>query len=770
MEDHFFDRVLRKMFTLTFFLVPIFFTPWTFSGFLFDKWMLFYVLTIACLGVWLWRGAMVGFLSIRRSTTDFFIVVLLVTTIFSTYKSVDVWTSVLGYPGDPSGGLLSFVALAIFYFVFTASVQSFKELEWYTLSFFFSAGLVTVYSLFQIFGVFLLPWQLTRSIGFNPIGGGLDLGVFVSLMIPFFAMVGGSRKNSIFSFCAVLFSVCALLILIVIDARFVWGSLVVGLALLLVLLLSRRVVPENRKIVFWIVSSAFVVALFFFTAQGLGLSLNRGLPTTISLNHSSSFEIVKSVFHERLWLGTGPDMFSYAFTSFRPAGLNNTGLFDFQFNKASNLWLDVLGSTGVMGFLSFAILFLLFFLFLTRGLSYGTEEFHGGVCVGIFVALSMFILDTFFSVANGGVVLAIALFVLLGSGYLFLKHASFSHQKQVSFRFAPQHSLSLSFFVVGGAAMVVFLLVFWARMTLADIYAGRALAATSYEAGITKLNRAIILAPWQSTYVTGASQLYLNFAFQEAQKEKSDSIRFQQLASLAIESAGRVTAMTPGNVSAWVWLGTVYERLGRFVQGPYQLAALSYEKASALEPGNPKFFLLIANVNRLEAETATDETARKKIFDTAEESYKKALSLKSDYADAYLGLALVKQDERAWSEAIRYGEQAFALSSYNEEAMIHLANIYYDAGIYHGNDPELFHSARIVLERIVAINPTSFNAYLLLGSLYSRIGDSSAGISYYEKALVFATPLQKSDIEARIQSLRVVTPSQARTIPPKSHQ
>jgi|GEM_PF-2226032 len=758
MEDYFFDRVLRKIFAFTFFLVPIFFTPWTFSGLLFEKWMLFYVLTIVCLGVWLWRGVMLGSLSIRRSAIDFFIVVFLIATTFSTFKGTDVWTSLLGYQGDPSGGLLSFIALAVFYFIFTASVQSFKELERYAISFFFSIGLMVVYSLFQVFGIFLLPWQFTRTIGFNPIGGILDLGIFASLSIPFFAMIAGSRRNNFFSFCAVLFSVCALMILIIVDARFVWGSLVAGLALLLVLLLSRRIVLENKKISFLIASGAFVVAFFFFAVQGLGFSLNSGLPTIVSLNYQSSFEIAKHVLRERLWLGTGPDMFSYAFTSFRPAGLNNTGLFDFQFSKASNMWIDVLTSLGVIGFFSFIMLFFLSFLFLVKGLSHDAEEPCGGVCAGVLAVLSVFFISTFFGVTNGGVILVIALFVFLGSGYVFLKYAPFSHEKKISFRFAPQHSLSLSFVVVSSAAVVVFLLVFWIRMAAADVYARRALHATSYEAGISKLSRAIILVPWQSAYVSGASQLYLNFAFQEALKDKPDSIRFQQLASLAIESAQRVTAMTPRNVSAWVWLGTVYERLGRFVQGPYQLAVLSYEKASSLEPGNPKFFNLIANAYRLKAEAGRDEAVKNTNLDKAEESYKKALSLKSNYADAYLGLALLKQNKKAWDEAIRYGEQAFSVSSYNEEIMINLANIYYSAGVYRDNDPELFHSARIVLDRVVALNPGSFNAYLLLGSLFSRIGDSSTGISYYEKALGFANSVQKSDIEARIKSLRTVTP------------
>ena len=116
------DAILRVLFWITFFLV---------SFFIFDRWFLFYGLTLSILVVWLVSGLRHGVLEIRWSIFDILILAFLLCVAISTYTSVDVRRSVLGYFGDPSGGLLSFVALFIFYIIFHTSIKYAEDIRFY---------------------------------------------------------------------------------------------------------------------------------------------------------------------------------------------------------------------------------------------------------------------------------------------------------------------------------------------------------------------------------------------------------------------------------------------------------------------------------------------------------------------------------------------------------------------------------------------------------------------------------------------------------------
>lgn len=751
--DYFLMRISQFLFSVFFLFAPFFFTPLTFSGVIFDKWMLVYGITLTCFGVWLFRGILNGALVVRRSSVDFFIVLFLCIAALSAFFSVDVRTSVLGYLGDPSGGIVSFFALALFYFVFISSLKDMKEMSWYVTCLFISFGIVMVYSALQLFGIFLLPWSFTHTNSFNPVGGVLDLGILASLSIPFFVGFIGGRRGLVWVVFGMLFSLCALVILVSINALVLWVSVMIGTGLLSALVISRRVIFENTRFVFGLSLFFFIGAIFFLAVHGVGVGTIGGLPTIVNLSHQSSLEIVSKVLGERLWLGMGPSTFFYSFSKFRPLEINLGPLWDLRFDKASNLWFDMLGNLGIFGVIGFAALMCVGFLLFRRGARDLGKNFDMHY-VGLSVTFFVFLLNTFLGVMNGGLVLIGFFCALLIAGYLFLENEGLSLKRQFSFRFDPQHSLVLSFFVVGGVAFFAFLFVFFVRIFVADIYMKRALIAPSFERAIVALDRAIAFAPWQTTYVANLAGAYLDFAAREAGGENADALRFQQASSLAIESARRVADMAPLDVHSWSRMGMLYRKLGAFVEGPYKLASASYERALVLEPNNPGFFVELARIARFEADLVNGGEEKNKFLNSAREFYEKALTLKPDYVEAYVGLAMLAEESGDSDDAVLYGERALGFAPRDTNIMLQLAGFYYNAALSRGGDLGLLRSAELVLNRVIVENPSSVDSYLLLGAVYVRSGDGEKGKMFHEKALSLVGEEERKSVEEKIRRLQ----------------
>ncbi|MBI5152921.1 MAG: hypothetical protein HZA36_00445, partial [Parcubacteria group bacterium] len=125
------DTVLRILFGITFFVVSLFVTSFDSFWFIFDKWLLFYGLTLCILIVWMIRGLRDGVLELRWSLFDILMLVFLWCVAVSTYTSVDVWRSILGYFTNPSGGFLSIATCGIFYIVFRASIKRREDFRFY---------------------------------------------------------------------------------------------------------------------------------------------------------------------------------------------------------------------------------------------------------------------------------------------------------------------------------------------------------------------------------------------------------------------------------------------------------------------------------------------------------------------------------------------------------------------------------------------------------------------------------------------------------------
>jgi Tfp pilus assembly protein PilF len=114
-------------------------------------------------------------------------------------------------------------------------------------------------------------------------------------------------------------------------------------------------------------------------------------------------------------------------------------------------------------------------------------------------------------------------------------------------------------------------------------------------------------------------------------------------------------------------------------------------------------------------------------LDTAINLYKKAITLKNDYHDAYYNLGMMYYRKSNQKLAEFYFKKTIMLCSNHYQSYNDLGNIYRNK-----NEIEM---ALTCYNKSKSINPKYSEVYTNLGTIYRDLGMSKKSISYYQKAL-----------------------------------
>src|SRR4030042_3789067 len=123
-----FANVTKWSIYLLVFLLPLFWLPFSFEVFEFNKQYLLFFLVILALFFWLARMIMVDKeIRFKKSPLDIPILVFLFLAVLGTIFSVDKFSSIFGFYGRFSDGLIGLLTMGIFYFLITNNVVVPKE-------------------------------------------------------------------------------------------------------------------------------------------------------------------------------------------------------------------------------------------------------------------------------------------------------------------------------------------------------------------------------------------------------------------------------------------------------------------------------------------------------------------------------------------------------------------------------------------------------------------------------------------------------------------
>ena len=154
----------------------------------------------------------------------------------------------------------------------------------------------------------------------------------------------------------------------------------------------------------------------------------------------------------------------------------------------------------------------------------------------------------------------------------------------------------------------------------------------------------------------------------------------------------------------------------------------------------------IGTVQLKQAAKLTDKDAQAKKLDEAEASFKKALELKPDMADAYVGLANLYNAEKKFDQAAEASKKAMELSGAGAPggapgapgaAGGGSASAYYNQGVILWNASK-FADAKAQFEQSVKIDPNNADAQYMLAMAYVNGGDTAGAKPHFEAYLKLA--------------------------------
>jgi len=749
-----FQKIIKFSICALVFLMPLFFLPFSFEAFEFNKgYLLFFLVTIGLLA---WLGKMVfkdKRVSFRRTPLDLFVLGYLAVMILNVIFSQDRITSLLGLYGRFWPSLVGTLSLGGFYFLLTNNVSplinadkkpinadkkiGINQPESVSISglikaFFWSSSLVVLITYFSLFGFWtkisnylvsinsklVLP-QVMLFQGFNAIGNSIEaLTVFLAVVAIFLVTLLAFKGLKGIAIYVLLFAILGLLLIV--DFWPAW--LIISLTLLLFLVFSfkKRIFREDVNRLSLPIFLLLISLIFFFFNPLQNLlpqdSVIGNLPIEILPSQKVSWSIGWEGLKENPFLGAGLGNFSYLFSKFKPQTFLETPFWQIRFDRPINHMAEILGTTGVIGILSYLLLIGMFLLVSWIAINSKSQALVPNFQFPVLLAFLALLAGQFFYYQN--TVLAFSFWLFLGLGTISWGGAV----KGKSFGFRDFPELGLVFTIIFWVVLFGFLFSYFimGKFYLADVYYRQYLInPTKWELsleGNSPLEKATRIADSRTVYHIVLARGYLQKLSEEAVKPQPDNQVLANMVALAVREGKRAVELSPNMVSAQETLGFVYRDIRGIAEGATDWGIKVFEKAIGLEPKNP---ILLTELAKLYIVNNNLEKAK--------ELFNRALEMRSDYAEAAISLSILEESEGKTEEAIKRLENLINENPYSVEAHFQLGRLYYNQN-EHDKAIQQFQIA-------IQLFPNHSNSLYSLGLVYERKGDKEKALEFFRKVL-----------------------------------
>ena len=779
-----FNGITKVSIYLLVFLLPLFWLPFSFEAYEFNKQYLLFFLVSLAFFAWIAKMVLVdNEIRFKRTPLNIFVVVFIFIAILSAIFSVDKISSIFGFYGRFSNGLIGLISLGLLYFLITnnvgvplkqADLNAEKMLKSATNQrsnqrqisvsglikpLMWAVFFVVLISYFSIFGTWLklnnliaqkfpgfsLPPVMLQTT-FNPVSGSMEglsmfLAVIIALLTGMILLKGKGKLSSIIYY---LLLIASLGLMIIIDFKASWIVLSVTLALFLGLAIGKRMFKENvNKLIVPIFLMIMAISFLFIEANLLNLPKEQVLSQGESwgIGFKGATENVKSGF-----LGSGIGTFHYDFSKFRSLEFNQTFLWQIRFDRAGSHISEILATIGFLGLVSYLALigfFLLisWFLLGAKGAKFDPARFiKSGAKFEIPLLLAFLALFVGQFVYYQNTILAFTFWLILSLSVVSWQKPI--AEKAISFKAFPELSLIASVLLIILGLLILGCYFFAGKFYLADTKYVDSFGQIS-EKRIEFLAKAARLNPLYPQYKIILARTYLNEVLTEMGKPTPDQIALSlnTQSAIAYAKGGQIggvyikgaTEISPNLVSTWETLGMIYREISTMAPGALEWGIKSFEKAISLEPTNPvlytelgKLYLILGDIPK------------------AKDNFGKAISLKSDYVDALIQEVLISEREGNTVEAISKMEGLATTFPFNVEVLFQLGRLYFNGG--------RVDDAILQLESVVTLFPNHSNALYSLGIAYQRKGQKEKAISAFEKVLELNPA--NLDVQAKLNELK----------------
>ncbi|MFH1601557.1 MAG: O-antigen ligase family protein [Candidatus Shapirobacteria bacterium] len=532
------NKIIFFLYAALLFLAPLFFLPYSFELFEFNKIILVYAFTLLITSAWAGRMILEKRIIFKKTFLFWPLIIFFLSQLLSTVFSIDPHTSFYGYYSRFNGGLLSVICYLLLFWALVSNGKKDWVEKLITISL-ISALLVAFYGVLEKLGIDKNIWvQDVQNRVFSTLGQPNWLAAFLAV----FLIIIPARA-SLFHYA--LFIVLYLCLLFTKSRS---GFLGFGSGFLLFSFSSFLIFKKKRK-------ELFRQAIFLPGLIIISLSLIFGTPFSSSIsdwfqnkppqeekglaftsldepNITPSSQIRKIVWKGALalWkeqplLGTGVETFAYAYYWVRPAEHNLTSEWDFLYNKAHNEYLNYAANSGSLGLLSYLILVFIYSFWVFKKLRHKNIKKKEKLFVLAFFSSWVSILVSNFF---GFSVVATSLWFFLLPAFSFLLHSRGEKEAKIDCNLNLGQKILLLLLIFNSSLLTFHLYSYWQ----ADYYLAAGIEAQnhgSYEQSANLLSRAIELRKNEPLYY---DKLSLTLAYQG---------RIQE----AIEASDRALGLNP---------------------------------------------------------------------------------------------------------------------------------------------------------------------------------------------------------------------------------
>lgn len=755
-EAQLFGMITRWATYLLFFLVPLFFLPWTTNVLEHNKQLLFVVLTAVGLLAWLGQMVMGKRFTFKSGWLN------LVPGLYFLAVLVASVTSLAGYQtwvGQSSQEYASFLSITLFivlfYLLMNTAGDTLVQRNILT-ALFLSAALSGLVTLLGMFNLVHLPFTFAQSNGFNTVGtingfiSFMSVVMFVGLAMWLVSQEGRDRVIPLGGFgtflraLIVIITLVNLVALIATDFWVFWLLNIVGVLLLgTFMFIQSQEFPNPRRFALPLIV-LFVSVLLLFLPTPLQLNL----PAVVSPSYATSWNITKQALSSstsNLLLGTGPGTYLYDYLAYKPQTVNASPFWSLRFDRAKSDLLTTLATLGIVGAVLWLALMKWIGVKAVGRLVFERDHEEWKMTYVMFVGWAMLVLTHILYSSNFTVT-----FLLWGFSGLLASQVMTKMWKS-DFAASPRLGLGASFaFAIVAVAVVASLFITGSRYA-AEVAFAKAVAIDRSDEGtidevIEELNRAVSFNSVSDVYQRNLSSAYLVKARElvtataGAERTPEQTQQIVDVVSSAISAGARATSIEPNYAANWSVRGSLYRDVMSFAQGAEDLAAQSYQNAIQLESSNPvhrtnlgRVYLTVADRARslksaedpeLAAQATQQEAA---LLANAEQILTQATQLKNDYLPAHYYLAAVFERQGKLEQA---GARLAALRNNNPA----------DVGLAFQLSQLLIRLQRYdiatqELERIVGLSPNHSNAMWYLASMYEVAGQRQKAIELVAKVV-----------------------------------
>jgi len=593
----------------------------------------------------------------------------------STIFSIDRQTSLLGYYGRFNGGLLSISSYLLLFYIFLDSFDK-KYLKQFLLVSLVSSVLVIAWGLPGKFGHDLSCLIFTHSFDvscwtkdfhptermFSTLGQPNWLGAYLSIhfFIGLYFLFSHAKKH----LQTILFAAyCVLTFIAILFTRSDSAIAATVISFLCFSMLAFIQSPAKKDTAKKVLGVGFTLLLLiaviktgstridtFFTFQKKQTQSAVVQPiTAYSVNKvTDSWEIRKIVWKGAVEVGkmyplfgTGVETFAYSYNFKRPIEHNLTSEWDFIYNKAHNEFLNYFATTGYVGLIAYMVIIISVIYFLLRRIFIGNSKL---LACSLLAAYLSIIITNFFGFSTT----TINLFFYLIPAFLMVKNKGQKQEELVALKINDIRRLL-------ALALIIFVFLFsvdyLVRYFMADLkYAtvDSSMKSGKYQVAAATLNYTLEHLHYEHVYEDKLSFLLANLSFFAAYEKEKDLS--QKLVLLSDTYNARSLRASRANQSYWKTRAKNYYL---YYQSTLNVSDLqkgedALKTGEIFAPIDPHFPYNLALYYTLHSDEVKDKNEVQKYKDLSLQSVGKALSLKSNYEDAYFlkGQLLKKYGEK----------------------------------------------------------------------------------------------------------------------------